>query len=69
MSIMAIPFERVVKMEKSNCDLILATEDGYHPVNDLPDGDWLSRLFIDQKTIVNIVASGRLDRRPACRSS
>lgn len=68
MSTMAIPFERVVKMEKSNCDLILATEDGYHSVNDLPDGDWLSRLSIDQKTLANIVASGDLDRRPAYRS-
>ncbi|VTT56479.1 unnamed protein product, partial [Fusarium fujikuroi] len=51
MSIMAIPFERVVKMEKSNCDLILATEDGYHPVNDLPDGDWLMGDLTDDQHV------------------
>ncbi|KAF5537760.1 ankyrin 1 [Fusarium mexicanum] len=41
MSTMATPFERVVKMEKANCDLIVAGEDGLHLVNDLADGDWL----------------------------
>ncbi|SCV58166.1 related to ankyrin 1 [Fusarium fujikuroi] len=51
MSIMAIPFERVVKMEKSNCDLILATEDGYHPVNDLADGDWLMGDLTDDQHV------------------
>lgn len=69
MSTMATPFERVVKMEKANRDLILVGEDGVHPVNDIADGDWLSRLFIDQKTIANIVTSGELDGRTACRSS
>ncbi|KAG4285125.1 hypothetical protein FPRO06_06385 [Fusarium proliferatum] len=51
MSTMAIPFERVVKMEKSNCDLILATEDGYHPVNDLADGDWLMGDLTDDQHV------------------
>ncbi|KAF5228396.1 hypothetical protein FANTH_14527 [Fusarium anthophilum] len=38
---MATPFERVVKMEKPNCDLTLAGEDGFHPVNDVPYSGWL----------------------------
>ncbi|KAG5783264.1 hypothetical protein H9Q73_003087 [Fusarium xylarioides] len=58
MSTMATPFERVVKMEKSNCDLILAGEDRFHPVNDIADADWLMGGFTDEqhialRTIIN----------------
>ncbi|KAF9772119.1 hypothetical protein IL306_010177 [Fusarium sp. DS 682] len=41
MSTMGTPFERVVKLEKSNSDLILVGPDGEHPVNDIADADWL----------------------------
>ncbi|PNP78022.1 hypothetical protein FNYG_08748 [Fusarium nygamai] len=51
MSTMATPFERVVKMEKSNCDLILATEDGFHPVNGIADADWLMGGFTDEQHV------------------
>ncbi|KAF5686699.1 ankyrin protein 1 [Fusarium denticulatum] len=51
MSTMATPFERVVKMEKANCDLILVTEDGFHPVNDLADGDWLMGDLTDDQHV------------------
>ncbi|KAF5974771.1 ankyrin 1 [Fusarium coicis] len=51
MSTMATPFERVVKMEKANCDLILPTEDGFHPVNDIADADWLMGGFTDEEHV------------------
>ncbi|KAF4435097.1 ankyrin 1 [Fusarium acutatum] len=51
MSTMATPFERVVKTEKANCDLILATEDGFHPVNDVADADWLMGGFTDEQHV------------------
>lgn len=69
MSTTATPFERVVKMDKSNSDLILAGEDGFHPVNDIPDTDWLSRLFIDHRIITNTTLSGKLYGRTARCSS
>lgn len=55
---MATPFERVVKMEKPNCDLILAGEDGSHPVNDVSYLDWLSKLLVDRKAVTNVILSG-----------
>ncbi|KAF5713778.1 ankyrin 1 [Fusarium mundagurra] len=51
MSTMATPFERVVKMEKSNRDLILAGEDGSHPVYDIADADWLMGGLTDEQHI------------------
>ncbi|KAF4956355.1 hypothetical protein FGADI_3932 [Fusarium gaditjirri] len=48
---MATPYERVVKMEKPNCDLILAGEDGAHPVNDVSDPDWLMDDLNDQQRV------------------
>ncbi|KAF4501632.1 ankyrin 1 [Fusarium agapanthi] len=51
MSTMATPFERVVKMEKANCDLIVAGEDGVHPVNDIADGDWLMGDLTDDEHV------------------
>jgi hypothetical protein len=69
MSTMATPFERVVKMEKPNSDLILAGEDGVHPVNDIPDADWLSKLVTEHRTITNIILSGKPNGRTACRFS
>ncbi|KAH7177288.1 ankyrin repeat-containing domain protein [Fusarium sp. MPI-SDFR-AT-0072] len=51
MSTMATPFERVVKMEKANCDLILARGDGVHPVNDIADGDWLMGSLTDEQHV------------------
>ncbi|KAF5700246.1 ankyrin protein 1 [Fusarium globosum] len=47
MSTMATPFERVVKIEKPNSDLILAGDDGDHPVNDIADRDWLMGDYTD----------------------
>ncbi|KAI1010438.1 hypothetical protein LB503_004992, partial [Fusarium chuoi] len=51
MSTTATPFERVVKMDKSNSDLILAGEDGFHPVNDIPDTDWLMGSFTGEQHV------------------
>ncbi|TXC08092.1 hypothetical protein FocTR4_00002496 [Fusarium oxysporum f. sp. cubense] len=51
MSTMATPFERVVKMEKPNCDLILAGEDGSHPVNDVSYSDWLMGDLNDEQRV------------------
>jgi hypothetical protein len=58
MSTMATPFERVLKMDKPNCDLILAGEDGIHPVHDACYSDWLSKLVFDRKEFTKVIISG-----------
>ncbi|KAF5542954.1 ankyrin 1 [Fusarium napiforme] len=39
-STMGIPSERVVEMDEPNDDLVVAEEDGDHPVNGIADTDW-----------------------------